>query len=304
MDKPDAAPEVPEVEELSVEDRLERALVDKQKESEEPEDGETEETEVVDDEPPAEVEEELFELEVEGKRAQVPKEFKDSFLRQADYTRKTMELADQRRNLSEERKIFDLERQVESSIAEKDIELRSLVSQSKQYEAVMQQAVNTGDAETLARYNTAYMLLQRQVQEKSGELQTEKQNQAQLLQYAASQRRQRADEEASKRIPGFSHEIKLEMVKVAKKAGFHEAEIAEVDDVRTYEVLWKAAQWDKLQSSKPHVTKKVADAPKTLTPKGQPPKDTKVSDLRTKLKKTGRSDYMEMALERRLSGKK
>lgn len=39
------------------------------------------------------------EIELEGKRYRVPKELKDGYLRQADYTRKTQETADQRRDV-------------------------------------------------------------------------------------------------------------------------------------------------------------------------------------------------------------
>lgn len=45
----------------------------------------------------------IAEVEYEGTVYQVPAPLKDALLRQADYTRKTMELADQRRALAEER---------------------------------------------------------------------------------------------------------------------------------------------------------------------------------------------------------
>ena len=81
-------------------------------ESEEPEEVAQEENEEAlesDDE----VEAQFEEIEQDGKKYAVPKELKDSFLRHADYTKKTQEIAEQRRaieshakNISEERNFY------------------------------------------------------------------------------------------------------------------------------------------------------------------------------------------------------
>ena len=51
----------------------------------------------------AELEPGLAEVEIDGKTYKLPPELKDGFLRQADYTRKTQELAEQRRRMEAER---------------------------------------------------------------------------------------------------------------------------------------------------------------------------------------------------------
>ena len=131
--------------------------------------------------------------------------------------------------------------------------------------------------------------------------------QAQLEKYSKIQRRVKADEEAAKRIPNFNAETKKDLVKSARDLGFQDYEIAEVDDPRVYQALWKAAQWDKLQSSKANVVKKVAEAPKTLPAKGQSAQNAKssgVKDLGDKLRRTGRPEYAERLIEQRLLGKR
>ena len=298
----------------TVEERIEQALTPKDQGQEEPEpEGEPEEpAEETEAEPeqeaePAAVEEELYELEHEGKKARVPKEFKDAFLRQADYTQKTQSVAEEKRQLAEERQIFQLNAQIESALAEQMTDLRALVNTSKQYEAAIQQAINQGDAATIATLNAQYSILQRQIEDKAGEVRTKKNEQTQLLQYERQQRRVKADEEAAKRIPNFSAETKKDLVKSARDLGFQDYEIAEVDDPRVYQALWKAAQWDKLQSSKANVVKKVAEAPKTLPAKGQSAQNAKsstVKDLSDKLRKTGRQEYAERLIEQRLLGKR
>lgn len=295
--------------ESTIEERLERALVSKEKESEEGEpEGDPEESEESsEDETEAAVEEELYELEHEGKKARVPKEFKDAFLRQADYTQKTMSVAEEKRQLAEERQIFQLNAQIDGTIAEQMTDLRSLVNQSKQYEAAIQHAISQGDAGTIATLNAQYSILQRQIEDKAGEVRTKKNEQTQLLQYEKQQRRAKADEEAGKRIPNFSPETKKDLVSSARSLGFQDFEIAEVDDPRVYHALWKAAQWDKLQSKSVDVKKQVAVAPKTLTAKGTTPQNAKsanLKDMRDKLKRTGSSEYAERFLEQKLLGKR
>ena len=70
-------------------------------------------------------------------------------------------------------------------------------------------------------------------------------------------------------LPEFSDKAKGEQIKneirnYGKKVGFTDEELSQVYDSRHVLVLHKAAQWDKLQSSKSGVKKKVAKAPKTL----------------------------------------
>ena len=113
---------------------------------------------------------------------------------------------------------------------------------------------------------------------------TEKKEQLQQVQsererLAQEQNAVRADEmqkfvanEAQKlavSLPEFSDKVKGEQIRneirnYGKKVGFTDAELSQVYDSRHVLVLHKAAQWDKLQSSKSGVKKKVAKAPKTL----------------------------------------
>jgi hypothetical protein len=308
MDTPDKEPSGGD---RTVEERIEAALTPKEVETEEAEpEGETAEaaeaTEEETEEAVVEAEEELFEIEHEGKKARVPKELKDAFLRQADYTQKTQSVAEEKRQIAEERQLLQLNAQVEAAVAEQMVELRGLVNLSKQYEAAIQQAITAGDVAQIATLSAQNSILQRQIDDKAGEVRTKKNEQAQLLDYEKQQRRMRADEEAGRKIPNFSHETKKDLVQAGRALGFLDAELKEVDDPRVYQALWKAAQWDKLQTSKANVTKKVAEAPKTLPAKGQSTqaKSSTVKTLSDSLKRTGRADYAERLIEQRLLGKR
>jgi hypothetical protein len=86
------------------------------------------------------------------------------------------------------------------------------------------------------------------------------------------QLQQRAQEEAQKLsqiLPEFSDPVKSEQLigelrNYGKSAGFTDAELAQVYDSRHVVTLHKAMMYDKLQKSKPSVTKKVAQAPKMV----------------------------------------
>lgn len=293
----------------SVEERLEQALVNRQKEQEGPDseeeqpDSETEGHDEAEEET-EEVVEELFEIEHAGKKVQVPKELKDAFLFQNDYTKKTQSLAEERKYLAQQRESLIAQNQIDSAVAEQRAELHGLVTSSKQYEAAIQEALRTGDGNSAQALNVQYSMLQNQINQKAGEVRGMMEEQMRLLQEGKQQRRVRADEEALKRIPNFNQETKKDLVKAAKSMGFEDHEIGEVDDPRVYHALWKAAQWDMLQAKSSEVKTKVGNAPKTLPSKGQPTQSAKVASIKTArdtLRRTGRPEAAENLIERLLT---
>jgi len=301
----------------TIEERIEQALIPKDQKSDdaEPEGDPPESTEEPEgdesveqsEEAPVAEESDLFEIELEGKKARVPKEFKDSFLRQADYSTKTAELAQEKRQVAEERQIVQLSAQIEGALAEQMADLRGMVKTVKQYEEAIQMAINQGDTQTLATLNAQYNILNRSVEDKAGEIRQKRNELGQLSQYDKQQRKARADEQAARIIPNFGPETKREIVQNARRLGFQDNEIAEVDDPRVYQTLWESAQWKALQAKSATVKKQVQVAPKTLPAKGQPvqsQKSSTVKELGDKLRKTGRVDYAERLIEQRLLGKR
>lgn len=301
MDNPQAETIEPET---SVEERLEAALISKEKEAEEPDpEGQTEESADEAEETTEEVQEvveELFEVEFDGKKAQVPKELKDAFLRQADYSTKTQAVAEQRKQLAQERQNFQIQQQLNEAVTAERTELQGLIATSKQYETALQQAINQGQVDSIPLLNAQYSMLQRQIEEKAALVRSKMGEQHQALQEHMFQRRKQADEEAVKRIPNFNAETKKDLVQAARKLGFDDAEIGQVDDPRVYEALWKAAKWDELQSKSASVKTKVATAPKTLPAKGQPTpvgKAAVTQKARDTLRRTGRPEAAESFIE-------
>ncbi len=98
-------------------------------------------------------------------------------------------------------------------------------------------------------------------------------------------------------IPDFGDEVKGEVIRkeikdYAKSVGWTDQELSQVYDHRAVLTLYRAMQYEKLQKSKPAVSKRVAEAPKSLAPGVGSPRLDKdgeaVKKLTKQLKQSGR----------------
>jgi hypothetical protein len=86
-------------------------------------------------------------------------------------------------------------------------------------------------------------------------------------------------------LPEFADPSKGEVIRkdirtYGKQMGFSDEELANVFDSRAVLTLYKAMQYDKLQSAKPGITKKVSEAPKAIKPGVSKPRDSNSEELR------------------------
>jgi len=251
--------EVEETEEEDVEFEAEEADNDTE-ESED--DSEIEDEEVVE-------EEQTFTVKAAGEEKEVTlDELKKSYQLGSDYTKKTQEVAEQRKVIDQEAKAIIEARQVRDEYAQK-------------LQAVEQFLVGSNDSpEDLAAMKEndpiGYAVKVAEMTEKKDQLQqvnAERQRIAQEQESDRSANMQKYVEgEAQKltqSLPEFSDKIKGEKIRheirnYGKKVGFTDDELSQVYDSRHVLVLHKAAQYDKLMAGKAGVKKKVANAPKTM----------------------------------------
>ena len=229
---------------------------------------ETEDESEIEDEEVVE-EEQTFTVKAAGEEKEVTlDELKKSYQLGSDYTKKTQEVAEQRKVIEQEAKAIIEARKVRDDYAQK-------------LQAVEQFLTGTNDSpEDLAAMKEndpiGYAVKVAEMTEKKEQLQ---QVQSERERLAQEQNAVRSDEmqkfvanEAKKlteSLPEFSDKAKGEQIRneirnYGKKVGFTDDELSQVYDSRHVLVLHKAAQWDKLQASKSDVKKKVAKAPKTL----------------------------------------
>jgi hypothetical protein len=291
--------------ELSIEERFANAMgleADPEVPAEQPEEAE----EVVPEEPAPEEEGEFEELEINGELYQVPKELKDGYLRQQDYTRKTQEVAAERSALDEQRKAIEAERQafVQQVQAQQQnfqlyAQVAALDAQIAQYQQVDWQQLVDSDPVEAMKLDRAFRELREQrntlVQQSiQYQQQIDYQRQVELQQLI-----EKGKAELPKKIPDWSPEKARALRDYGVNLGFTADEMAQVIDPRHVEVLHKAWLYDQLQAGKPETLKKVANAPKTL-PKSAPQPKQSTQDVLKKVIKTSKDKYSKQSAIQKL----
>lgn len=247
---------------------------------------ETEEVEYVEDDEEGEydtdeVEEEeeveqpdIYTVKVDGEEYEVTQdELLNGYQRQQAYTKRSQELAEQR-------KAFEAEAQQVAQM--RDTYAQQLEQLSQYNQQILGDAEPDWDAlakeysaEELFLYKTKLDQQKEQARQVEAERQAIAQQQAQEQQAQMQKHLAAQREEMLNRLPQWRDEDvrtseRQEVIKYAQqRIGFSPEEIANASDARAIELLYKAWQWDNLQSKKPAAKKKASKAPK-MAKAGQP----------------------------------
>ena len=219
-----------------------------------------------------EPQEQLYTVKVDGEEIEVSlDEALQGYQRQQAFTKRSMEIAEQRKAAEQE--------------AAQAKQARDYYAQ--QLEVLAQQIQQTIPQEpdwvSLAREVTAeeYNAIRAEYDNRKANLsKVEQERQAVAQQQAAERekmlhehlRAQRSD--MLNRIPQWKdddvrNKERLQVVEYARNIGFSEEEVAQATDARAVELLYKAMQWDNLQRKKPNAKKRTRQAPK-MAKAGQP----------------------------------
>jgi hypothetical protein len=130
--------------------------------------------------------------------------------------------------------------------------------------------------------------------------QQERERQEQLGSVIQAEARKLAEVIPDYADPKKGEAMRRELREFGLKVGFSDQELAGVYDSRAVVTLWKAMQYDKLQSSKPAITKKVNEAPKVMKSGVSQPRDSndELRKLKARAKQTGRVADAARAFER------
>jgi hypothetical protein len=254
--------------------------------TEAPDEGQTEE---VDD---------SVEVDYEGEKVKVPAKIKDALLRQADYTRKTQEVAEHRKALEAERQAMQFQMQFSQVSFAKQAELQNIDSQAKAIVQALPELWRT-NPEQASQYQAMLYELQGKGQKAQQELQQLHEDfQGKQREYL-SKKHEAAAKYLSEAIPGYapSSPMDVELAQYAEGKYNIPAQtlsLALLEHPSLAVAFWKAKQFDDLQAKKPQVTKKVASAPKTLAPSSPATQNSgqkvRVQEADARLKKSGRLD--------------
>jgi len=254
----------------------------------------------VEDDDESEVEEEELEetrytVKAAGEEKEVTlEELMQGYQLGADYTKKTQELAENRKAVEAEARAIIEAKQVRDTYAQRLQAIEQFLTQgqdSSEDLAAMKENDPIGYAVKVA-----------ELTEKKEQLAQVRAEQERIAQQQQADRQQEmarlVQQEATKLsqvLPEFSDPTKGEQIRneirnYGKSVGFTEQELSQVYDSRHVLMLHKAMMYDKLQKSKPAVNKKVAEAPKMVksgTKVKEGNRDLRKQQL-NKLKQTGK----------------
>ena len=216
------------------------------------------------------VESDLAEVEYEGAKYQVPAKIKDALMRQDDYTRKTQDLATMRRETEHARELA-IQRQLDSSFGESVAQESDRLKMIDTYLSQVSQKIDW------ANMTTDQMLRQKMeiddLKEQRSALKSAidgKRNEFNTgVKAKIDELRGKSRELASKSIPGFTEETEKAVREYAKAEGLSDVEVENVLlDPRSFKLLWKAAQFDKVQAGATKATETATKAARVLKPGG------------------------------------
>lgn len=260
------------------------------------------------DEGQPEVVDDSVEVEYEGEKLKVPAKVKDALLRQADYTRKTQEVAETRKAIEAERQAMQFQMQFSQVSFAKQAELQNIDSQARAIVQALPELWRT-NPEQASQYQAMLYELQGKGQQAQRELQhLHEEYQGKQREYMA-RKHEAAAKYIAEAIPGYTPSSSMDVELARYVEGKYNIpaqtlSMALLDHPSLAVAFWKAKQFDDLQAKKPLVTKKVSQAPKTLAPGAAASQNSgqkvRIQEADARLKKSGRLDDAREAFLARL----
>ena len=305
LDVPEQPVEEPQEEaEVPTDETSEDTDAEPTEESEEPEAEEEEQSE--EDEVPA-----ILKLKVNGEEVEKPLEEVVALAQQGlDYTQKTQQVAEQRKELEAyaesikaQEQAFQEQMQLNNVLIEDVAKITALDQQLNQYANVNWQQLSDSDFVEAQKLFFTYNQLQTERSNLVSQFEAKKQQVVQKQTQLMAEKIAKGKEILAKEIPNWSPETNQALLSTGKDYGFSDAELNSIVDPRHVKVLHDAMQWRKLQQKDSIVKKKVSSAKPVVKPGA---KDTKAEansnhrQLREQLRKTGKSDAAQKLIENML----
>lgn len=252
-----------------------------------------EESEVEQEDDDGEQEEpQTFRVKAAGEEREVTlDELIKSYQLGTDYTKKSQAVAEERKVVEAERQAVQEAKAMRDQYAQRLEIIESMLNQPQETENLdyLKETDPIGYAVKVAEMS--------QKEKQLSQVRAERERISQQQEYDRQQQmRQMVAAESEKlvaAIPEFADPSKGENIRkdirtFGKQLGFSDEELANVFDSRAVLTLYKAMQYDKLQSAKPGITKKVSEAPKAIKPGVSKPRDSNSEEIR-KLKSRAKS---------------
>jgi hypothetical protein len=249
---------------------------------------------------------ELEEITWEGETKQIPKSvLKELAQKGFDYTQKTQQLAEARRQFEAEAQAVKQSIAIQNQQIDVVTEIKSMDAQLAQFKDVNWHSLAESDPVQYLKLNQTYRDLK---EARDGKVQAFHANSQRMQHINVAQTQERLAKESkalAEAIPEFkgpkASETKAKVASYLREVGLSAEEIGGITDHRAIRMAYEASKWRELQASKPALTKRVAETPKVVkagTPKTQAPQASK--DAYASLRKTGRGEYAAKLIENML----
>jgi hypothetical protein len=220
-----------------------------------------------------------------------------------DYTKKSQAVAEERKAVEAERQRIEEARYLRDQYAERLQVIEQMLNQQPEAENLdyLKETDPIGYAVKVAELSQREkQLAQVQAERQRIAQQQDQERQEQLGHVIQAEARKLAEAIPEYADPQKGEVARRELREFGQKLGFSEQELAGIYDSRQVLTLWKAMQYDKLQSAKPGITKKVNEAPKVMksgVSQGRDGND-ELKKLKAKARQTGRVADAAKAFER------
>lgn len=295
--------------EQSVEDRLANFLEAEESQPEPVEDEEVEEEQEVEETQPEEPQ--TLKLKRGDEEVEVDLEEAKNLAQMGyDYTKKTQQLAEDRKQIESYAQTLKAQEQqirqsaeLQQSMIKEFAKLESINDQIARYESIDFNALSDSDPVQAQKVYFQYSNLLNQRTQAQQDVQRKYQHLEQQRAETESARLAQAQAELVKMIPDWNAEKAKDIRESAKSYGFSDIELGSVTDPRMVKVLADAIAFRKLQSEKPVITKKVTDKPAVVKPGTKDTQRAAQADYakeRQALKKSGDQHLAAKLIERML----
>ena len=240
-------------------------------------------------------------IEVDGKTVKLTKEelaeaYKNG-LRQSDYTKKTMEVAEQRRAA---------EAEIAQARAEREAYAVNLSKMAAQLEGALEEQASINWQELLEADPVEYLRQQNLYQQRQAAYQKTQQAQMQLMEIAKAEQAQmrqmtleQQQEALLAKLPEWRNAETAKAEKAAlaqylQQAGFDDQSIQTISDHRAVVVARKAMLYDQMMGKASAAAKKVAAAPQRVVQPGSTGQ-TRIDGRSSAMQRLGKSGRVEDA---------
>jgi hypothetical protein len=220
-----------------------------------------------------------------------------------DYTKKSQAVAEERKVVEAERQRIEEARYLRDQYAERLQIIEQMLNQQPEGENLDELKERDPIGYALAytdQQRRKEQIAQVQAERQRIAEQQQQERQEQLGQVIQAESRKLAEAIPEYADPQKGEVTRRELREFGLKLGFSDQELSGIYDSRQVLTLYKAMQYDKLQSSKPGITKRVNEAPKVVKSGVSQPRE--VSDelrkAKARAKQTGRVADAAKAFER------